>query len=90
MVLGAIKQFPDDKFISELIRLFDPMLMKGVIKKQEDFNVRYNMTLAFSFDHRLFDGVPALEFVNSLKRYIESKSDPEEFRELFSQDFVIK
>jgi len=90
LVLGAIKQFPDDKFISELIRLFDPMLMKGVIKKKEDFNIRYNMTLAFSFDHRLFDGVPALEFVNALKQYIESKSDSEEFRELFSQDFVIK
>ena len=83
MVLGAIKQFPDDKFIAELVRL-------GVIESKSDFDVRTLMTLAFSFDHRLFDGVPALEFVGAIKKYIEEKDDPEEFRELFGENFSIK
>ena len=48
------------------------------------------MMLAFSFDHRLFDGVPALEFVGAIKKYIEEQDDPEEFRELFGENFIIK
>jgi len=80
LVLGAIKQFPNDKFISELARL-------GIIKEKNDFDARYYMTLAFSFDHRLFDGVPALEFVNALKQYIESKESSDGFRELFDPKF---
>lgn len=58
--------------------------------KWQGSNEKQYMKLAFSFDHRLFDGVPALEFVNALKRYIESKNNPEEFRELFNPDFTIK
>lgn len=65
------------------------MIMVLTAKWQTPEEKQY-IKLAFSFDHRLFDGAPALEFVNALKRYIEGKNNPEEFRELFRQDFAIK
>ncbi len=65
------------------------IMVLGAIK-QFPGDSRHYMTLAFSFDHRLFDGAPALEFVGALKKYIESKNAPDEFRELFSEDFALK
>lgn len=66
------------------------MIMVLGAVKQSPGDSRRSMTLAFSFDHRLFDGAPALEFVNAIKSYIEKKRAPEEFRELFSDDFIMK
>jgi len=65
------------------------MIMVLTAKWQDSAGRQY-IRLAFSFDHRLFDGAPALEFVNALKVYIEGKETPDQFRELFQPDFKIK
>jgi len=45
------------------------------------------MKLAFSFDHRLFDGAPAINFVGAIKRYVEGIKDPDGFiEELLGSD----
>jgi len=59
------------------------------VKKQGAMEEIIEMRLNFSFDHRLFDGVPALEFVMAIKSYIEGKENPDEFLELLSPEFNI-
>ncbi len=66
-----------------------PTGMILVLTAKWEVSDRQYMRLAFSFDHRLFDGAPGLEFVRAIRSYIESKRYPDEFRELFSEDFSL-
>lgn len=58
--------------------------------KQDPADHLWYAQLVFKFDHRLFDGVPAIRFALAIRNYIESKKDADEFLELFDLDFTIK